>query len=226
METSSHSSFQERGIADPVVWIIVRESVFAESVAERLRKDGAYAHLRLFPSCDEALAHIRSNYHPEVILVDISDSARTELAAITQLRALSPAARILVLAPTDDDDTVIQAICAGATGYFLREHADERIVGAIGELLAGGTPMEPAVAQRILSLVSQLAPHSHEYHLTNRERDILRLIAEGCVKKEIAEKLYISHFTVDTHLKNIYEKMHVHSQAGAISKAYKDNLLK
>jgi DNA-binding NarL/FixJ family response regulator len=213
------------GIPEPLVWIIVRDKVYVDMLVEVLNGHEMFRRHRHFSTCTDAVALLRANNHPRVILVDICDACNKKLEAIAQMRAYCPSAHILVLASGDDEDTIVHAICAGATGYLFRENARERVVPAILDILNGGTPMEPIVAHKVLSIVSHLAHQKHDYCLTEREKDILRLIAEGRAKKEIAEALFISFFTVDTHLKNIYEKMHVHSQGAAISKAYKENLL-
>lgn len=213
------------GTPEPLVWITVRDREYSELLDGLLQQHDAFRRHRLFTSCRDVIDLLKANNHPSVILVDITDACGKQLEAIAQMRGFCASAQIIVLASGHDEDTIIQAICAGATGYLLKETAPNRIIHAIQDILTGGTPMEPVVAHKVLSIVSHLAHQKHDYFLTEREKDVLRLIAEGRAKKEIAQALYISYFTVDTHLKNIYEKMHVHSQGAAISKAYKENLL-
>jgi DNA-binding NarL/FixJ family response regulator len=225
MDADIHSPDRAGSFAEPMVWIVARDAGYAASLSDLLREHESFRRTRVIRSCEEAIDVLRANTHPSVILVDICGTCSKKLEAIAQMRGLSPASQIIVLASSDDEDTIIQSICAGATGYLLRETAPQSVIRAIQDILTGGTPMEPVVAHKVLSIVSHLAHQKHDYCLTEREKDVLRLIAEGCAKKEIAEALFISYFTVDTHLKNIYEKMHVHSQGAAISKAFKERLL-
>jgi DNA-binding NarL/FixJ family response regulator len=210
---------------EPLIWVIPRDPSRGEKVELFLKEHDLLHRYRMLTGCTEALSLLSSNNHPNVILVDICDACHERLAMITRMRAQSPATRIIVIAKSAAEETIIEAVCAGATGYLVDGSPPEQIIDAIRSILAGGTPMEASVAHKVLAMIGQLGPPRHAYSLTDREKDVLRLVAEGRSKKEIAEALFLSYFTVDTHLKNIYEKLHVHSQAAAVSKAFKENLL-
>src|SRR5208282_2050635 len=111
-----------------------------------------------------------------------------------------------------------KAICAGASGYLLKTSPVDRIVESIHEALAGGAPMTSRVASSVLQMFSKLAKPKQDYGLTAREQKILELITQGLIKKEIADSLSLSYHTVDTHLRNIYTKLHVHNRSGAVAK--------
>jgi DNA-binding NarL/FixJ family response regulator len=129
-----------------------------------------------------------------------------------------------MLTAFDDSDKIFRAICAGASGYLLKTAPIERIVEAIEEALRGGAPLTPQVAQSVLRMFATLAQPAQDYGLTAREKKILELMTQGLIKKEIADRLGVSYHTVDTHLRNIYTKLHVHSRTGAVAKAIKERL--
>jgi len=124
----------------------------------------------------------------------------------------------------DDDDKIFKAICAGASGYLLKTSPVEKIVDSIHEVHNGGAPMTPRVAHSVLEMFGRLSTPRQDYNLTSRETKILELMTQGLIKKEIAERLDLSYHTVDTHLRNIYTKLHVHTRTAAVAKALKERL--
>jgi DNA-binding NarL/FixJ family response regulator len=124
----------------------------------------------------------------------------------------------------DSHDKIFKAICAGASGYLLKTSPSEKIVESIHEAHAGGAPMTPQVARSVLDMFGRVSPPGEDYGLTSREQKILELMIQGMTKKEIADALAISYHTVDTHLRNIYTKLHVHTRTGAVAKALKERL--
>ena len=135
----------------------------------------------------------------------------------------------MILTVFDDADKILRAVCSGASGYLLKTSGVEEIAEAIRQVMEGGAPMTPKVAKRVLDLFvkteSQQPQQSEDYRLTDREKDILRLMVEGLIKKEIADRLDISVHTVSTHLRSIYEKLHVNTNTGAVAKALKEDLI-
>lgn len=121
---------------------------------------------------------------------------------------------------------MFQAICAGATGYLLKTGSAMDIVQAVRDAAAGGSPMSPRIARRVLDMFSRLAPKPPEdYGLSEREKEILQLMVTGLIKKEIADRLTLSVHTVDTYLRRIYEKLEVNTRTGAVAKALKEGLV-
>jgi len=176
-------------------------------------------------SCEAALAELEDGLAPDIVLSDIGLPGMSGIEGIPYIRALSPASKIIMLTVFDDHDNVFKAICAGANGYLLKDAPTENIVEAIGEVLRGGAPINPQIASKMLNLFARLAVPPQDYGLTEREKDILKCLVAGSSKKQIAAQLFISFHTVDTHLKNIYTKLQVHTASGAVAKVLKENLI-
>ena len=141
--------------------------------------------------------------------------------AIQQLRKTAPAVNVLVLTTYDTDDDVLPAIEAGAIGYLLKDAPREELMRAVRAAFQGDAVLAPSVARRLLGQVRKPAQEA----LSERELDVLRLIAGGSTNREAAAQLFISESTVKTHLLHIYEKLGVRDRAAAVSEAYKRHLL-
>jgi DNA-binding NarL/FixJ family response regulator len=125
----------------------------------------------------------------------------------------------------DDNQHVFDAICAGASGYLLKKHISTKLFDAIDEVQSGGAPMSPSVARMVISAMHQKPAQENTYQLTSREKEILTSLSKGNSYKLIASQFEISIDTVRTHIKKIYEKLHVHSQTEAVSKAINEKLV-
>ena len=148
------------------------------------------------------------------------------IAGISAIKALSPATHIIMLTVHDDPHKVFGAICAGASGYLLKDASEETVTAAIHEVLQGGAPMNPRVARLVLERFARenTAPRDN-YGLSVREKEVLELMVRGLIKKEIAKSMGVSHHTVNNHLRSIYEKLHVHTRGSAVAKAIHERLL-
>jgi len=144
---------------------------------------------------------------------------------IPEVRKLTPTSKIIILTVHDDNENVFNAICAGASGYLLKDLSSEKIVASIIEVMNGGASMNSHIAKKVLSMFRDQNVKSNGYSLSGREKEILSLLVDGLSKKQIAEKIFLSHHTVDSHLRNIYAKLEVHSRSSAISKAIREKLL-
>lgn len=174
----------------------------------------------------EALFEALPSATPDVVLMDLGLPGMTGVGAIERLRALAPRVQPIVLSVHEDDDHVFRAVCAGAVGYLTKPVMPAALLEAIEAAFGGGTPMSPHVARRVLDMFRKHAPPPHaDYDLTAREVDVLERLVEGRGYKEIADALFISVYTVRAHLRNIYEKLHVHSKSQAVSKALQEGLL-
>ena len=174
---------------------------------------------------EDALAGLEADT-ADLILTDIGLPRMDGIEGTRILRRKFPALPIIVLTIHGEDDKIFQALCAGANGYLLKNTAPARIVEAIKEVLDGGAPMSPDVARRVVHLFRTFAPPAEvEYHLTEQERRILKMLVEGHHYKTAAYELGISKSTVSFHLKNIYEKLHVHSKTEAVAKALRERLV-
>lgn len=163
-------------------------------------------------------------HKPNVILMDIGMPGVDGIEATRMIHARFPAIPVIIQTVFDDDEKIFQALKAGASGYLLKNSTAEGILQAIREVLQGGAPMNPSVAQRVLAYFRTETHNKPDYGLTERETDVLRLLTEGKSYKMIADQLNISFNTVNSHLKKVYEKLQVHSAGEAVAKSLKDKL--
>jgi DNA-binding NarL/FixJ family response regulator len=174
----------------------------------------------------DVILHLKKNL-PDVVLMDIGISPFNGIDATKLITQNYPDVKILIQTIFEDDDKVFAAICAGASGYLLKSNLPLGLPAFITEVMTGGSPMSPTIARKILRLFRD---HFHKtdlvenYNLSKREKEILKYLVEGGSYKIVAEKCGIAFETVKTHIKNIYEKLHVASMSGAVAKAINENL--
>jgi DNA-binding NarL/FixJ family response regulator len=206
------------------VWLIEDNDAFRNALVRVIRQLEGMDCPRTFSSCEEALKALAAESPPEVILLDVGLPGMSGIEGIKHIKATAPATHVIMLTMFDDHDKVFKSICAGASGYLLKTAAPEKITEAILEVLAGGAPMNARVAKSVLDMFAKLAAPQADYGLTGREKEVLELMVRGLIKKEIADTLSLSYHTIDTHLRNIYQKLHVHTRTGAVAKALKERL--
>lgn len=207
------------------IWLVEDNTRYRKTLAGLIDRTAGLVCPQSFPSCEEALEKADDSEKPDVILLDIGLPGMSGIAGIAKFKEFFPAAHILILTVYDDNDNVFEALCAGASGYLLKDSAPEKIIDSIQEVLAGGAPMNMKIAHKVLEMFARFKPKKNDYGLTEREKEILQLLISGLTKQQIGDKLFISFHTVNTHLKNIYGKLHVNTRTGAVSKVYKENLL-
>ena len=162
---------------------------------------------------------------PDAILMDIDMPGRSGIDAVSKIRSNGYDTPILMLTVFDDNQHVFDAICAGASGYLLKKHLSAKLYDSIEELLSGGAPMSPSIARMVISSMHKKTVQVNPYGLTARETDVLTSLSKGNSYKLIASEYGISIDTVRTHIKNVYEKLQVHSQAEAVAKAIHERLI-
>lgn len=178
-----------------------------------------------YRSMEPALAKLRTD-HPDVILTDLGLPGMSGIEGIRRMREIFPETPIVALTIYDNDEQIFNALCSGANGYLLKNTPPARLLEALEECAAGGAPMSPDVARRVVSLFREFRPpETADYHLTPQETALLKLLIEGHHKKTAAQELGISFHTVSFHLKNIYGKLQVHSKTEAVAKALKERLV-
>jgi DNA-binding NarL/FixJ family response regulator len=152
---------------------------------------------------------------PDVLIMDIDLPGRSGIDAVTELKDVFPEMRILMLTVFEDEEKIFGAIKAGANGYLLKKDSPQRILDAIQELYEGRSSMNGLIANKVLEYFQQktVVNIDEQYRLTKREKEILQLLIEGLSYKEIAAKCFISPETLNSHIKNIYQKLNVHSRA-------------
>ena len=165
---------------------------------------------------------------PDVIVMDIQMPGMNGIDGVKAIKARYPRAHILMQTVFEDEDKVFDAIRAGASGYILKTANADDMVGAIRSVHAGGSPKTPSIAAKVLAeFRATAAPNTPEedYNLTQRERDVLGLLVKGLSYKMIADQLGISFHTVDSHIRKIYDKLHVSGMAEAVSKAVRKRIV-
>jgi len=162
---------------------------------------------------------------PDIILMDIDMPGSTGIDAVAKIRKTGWQTPIMMLTVFDDNQHVFDAICAGASGYLLKKHLSAKLYDSIEELRTGGAPMSPSIARMVVSSMHKKTAQVNPYGLTARETDVLTSLSKGNSYKLIASEFNISIDTVRTHIKNVYEKLQVHSQAEAVAKAIHEKLI-
>lgn len=208
------------------VGIIEDQRTTREALRTLLDGSVGYSTSGAFGSMEEGMAHIAADL-PDVLLVDIGLPGMSGIEGIRRLRERFPNLLTLVLTVYEDDERIFDAMCAGACGYLLKKAPLTRLLESIREVIEGGAPMSPEVARRVIRLFREIRPPEHaDYALTPHEIRLLRLLVEGHSYKTAAVELNVSAHTVCFHLRNVYEKLHVHSKSEAVSKALRQGLIK
>jgi DNA-binding NarL/FixJ family response regulator len=199
--------------------LLLRESILAML---RLNMDiqvaGAYENPL------EVTLHLHQ-YKPDLVIMDIDMPGMNGIQAVDQVRKNNKEIPVLMLTVFDDNQHVFDAICAGASGYILKKHISTKLFSAIEEVMEGGAPMSPSIARMVLASMQQKVKTTNPYQLTVRELEVLASLSRGNSYKLIAAEFVISMDTVRSHIKKIYEKLHVHSQTEAVSKAINERLV-
>jgi len=207
------------------VAIIEDHHKFRECLEFLLNHTAGYQCVGSFRSMEEALEKVKFNL-PDVVLVDIGLPGMSGVEGVRILKDRYPSLLMLINTVYDDDERIFQALCAGASGYLLKKTPPARLLECLNEAIAGGAPMSPEVARRVLAIFREIRPPEHaDYHLTPHELRLLRLLVEGHSYKSAAAKLGVSVKTISFHLQKIYEKLQVHSKSEAVAKALRHRLV-
>lgn len=206
------------------VWLVEDNERYRETMRE-LVADGDQFRPLPFASCEEAIDALRAQHVPQVVLMDIELPGMNGIEGVRRIKAAAPSAHVIMLTMHEGNDAVFEAICAGASGYLLKSASAEEVLHALDLVLHGGAPIDAHVARQMLSMFRSVAAPAGEYDLTEREREILELLVEGLTKKQIAGRLFLSFNTIDTHIRNIYAKLHVHSRSDAVTKAVRERIV-
>jgi len=172
----------------------------------------------VFPDTESAMPVI-AEQKPDVVLVDINLPGLSGIECVRQLKTCTPATQFVMLTVYADSNHIFDALSAGATGYLVKSTSREALMSALREVHAGGSPMSSNIARKVVQLLTQPQPAlKPAAELSKRENDVLALLAQGYLYKEIADTLGIGMQTVNTYIRRIYEKLHVHSRAQAVAR--------
>jgi len=179
-----------------------------------------------YPDCTFILKHIEA-IKPDVILMDIEMPGVNGIEGVQIVKEKYPSMKILMQTIFEETEKIFQSICAGASGYILKNTTPSRILEAIRETFEGGAPMSPSIATKVLKIVQDpsSAVQKTSFNLSEREKEILSCLVKGMSYKLIAAHCFISIDTVRGHIRSIYEKLHVHSKSEAVVKAIKSKIV-
>ena len=199
--------------------------VIRESLRTLLFEEPGFEVIAMLANAETVETDI-SQLKPDVVLMDIDMPEVNGVEAVKRIRKLNPQLPIIMLTVFDDNENIFKAIYAGASGYILKRYVTVEIVAAIHNVLTGGAPMTGTVAKKVLQMLPvAISAEEENQVLTVKEKDILQLLVNGYSYKMIASEINISIDTVRFHIKKIYDKLHVHSSTGAVSKAIKEKLV-
>lgn len=168
---------------------------------------------------------------PDVVLMDVRMPRTSGIEATRRLAAALPAARILMLTVSDEEDDLYEAIKAGAAGYLLKEVSIDEVADAVRAVMHGQTLISPSMASKLIQEFNSLSRRAESRrllpvpHLTDREMEVLKLVARGLTNRDIADELFISENTVKNHVRNILEKLQLHSRTEAVIFAVREHIL-
>ena len=208
------------------VAIVEDQKQTREGLGALINGTPGFATVGLWISMEEALSKIERE-PPDVVMADIRLPGMSGIDGVRRLKARYPSLQILMLSVYSDNESVFEAICAGACGYLLKDTPPSRLLQAVDEARHGGAPMSPEIARKVVTMFQNIAPpRSEDHDLSPREIQVLQLLADGHSYKTAASTLDLSIDTLRFHIRNIYEKLHVHSKSEAVLKAFRTGLVR
>jgi DNA-binding NarL/FixJ family response regulator len=178
-----------------------------------------------FPDCDRA-DRLVEKYSADLVVMDIDMPGIGGVEGVKIIKEKKSDVKVVMYTMLDDDNRIFDSICAGADGYLLKNTSPLQLITALQEVMKGGAPMSPFVAQKIFHHFRQVKSDSEQFSLTSREKEMLELLVKGNSYKMIAEKGSVSIDTVKKHLQNIYHKLHVNCGTEAVVKAIRHKIVK
>ena len=206
------------------VVIVEDDKQIREGISALLSSTEGFNLIAAYENCEGFLKEIKNNL-PNVILMDISMPGMNGIECVKKITAEYFDLKIIMLTVYEEEQKIFDSLRAGASGYILKSSSLREILSSIKEAMSGGGPMSPVIAKKVLNFFNLSGKKKLELNLTNREAEILKELVEGYSYKKISEKLFISLDTVRSHIKGIYQKLHVNSKSEAVAKALRENLL-
>ncbi len=208
---------------NPIIRILLFEdnNPLRHSLKLLLETDNTCQVVGDFDVCTDA-KNLTHKFQPDVVIMDIDMPSMSGIEGVRLVKEAKPNTEIIMNTVFEDDDRLFAAFCAGATGYLLKKHSNQRIVSAVHDVIQGGTPLSPGLARRMLSFFQK---KKVDYGLTPRETEVLSWLVKGYSYKMIADTCFLSVETIKTHLKNIYTKLHVSCATEAVAKALREGIV-
>jgi DNA-binding NarL/FixJ family response regulator len=207
------------------VWIIEDNTSYSRIIRTAINQSDWCKCDNEFTNVAEALKLLSNGISPDVILTDINLPGMNGIEGIKEIKSIVKEVEIIVLTVFDDNEKIFDAICNGANGYLLKNSSPEEILGAIKTVMDGGSSINAGLARKVFSIFSSIKQTENTYGLTKRENEILNYLVDGKTANEIAKITFTSPQTVQTHVKNIYNKLQVNTRSGLVSKALKEGLV-
>jgi len=200
------------------VSIVDDEKMLCKSIATFLDGSAGFRCLSIYGSAEAALKHLPLD-RPDVVLMDINMAGMDGIECAKQLKILAPQIQIMMLTVYEDTERIFKALAAGATGYLLKRLEPDELLQAVRDVHAGGSPMSNSIARKVVASFQQVdATGKKPNLLSSREQAVLDCLAQGLAYKQIGDQLGISINTIRSHLRHIYEKLHVQSRTEAVAK--------
>lgn len=201
--------------------VIYEDNIFLRnSISDLVKTSPPFELKGAYENCDHVSLDMET-LHPQIVLMDIEMPGTNGLKGLRIIKNKFPHIHVLMLTVFEDNDSIFDAICAGASGYLLKKTAHDKIIESIHDVLSGGAPITSSIARKVLNLFPKAPTQNEEVNkLAPREQEVLQLLVSGHSYKMIAKKCGISLETVRSHIKRIYEKLQVHSATEAAAKTY------
>jgi DNA-binding NarL/FixJ family response regulator len=206
------------------LWLVEDDASYRRNLRMSLELEEHITVDHVFPSCIEFFEALETEIHPDVVLMDLGLPGMSGLEAIRKMADVAPDIAVMVLTVFKDKAKVLESLDAGAAGYLLKESEAPEIIKGLHEVFMGGSALSPTVAKIVVEELRKPSP-AEEFNLSEREIEVLEKLAEGLAVKEIAAVLDISAGTTGFHLTNIYKKLQVQSQTGAVAKALRSGII-
>ena len=190
-----------------------------DGIAKLIDLDPGFVVTNAFANAEEAILQLPNN-PPDIVIMDINLPGMNGIECIRRIKDKCVGTQFMMFTVYENDEKVLQALQAGATGYLLKRTEPQRILESIKELNQGGSPMSSNIARKLVNVFVDVKKATHNEILTERENEVLQLLADGLLYKEIADRLHIVHGTVRQHIHNIYEKLHVQNRTEAVNKYF------
>lgn len=209
------------------VTIVEDNNTIREGLAALIRGTENYSCIGAYTDCETYLEDMKTK-QSDVVLMDIRLPGISGIEGVKRAKLIDPDVNILMLTIYEESSVVFEALCAGACGYLVKKTPPSRLLEAIKDAYDGGSPMSSHIARQVITVFRQnsnLNNDDEKFNLSEREKEVLNHLADGNNYQEIADSLFISVDTVRHHIRNIYKKLHVHSQSEAVAKAIRKGLI-